>query len=73
MKSTQNMVSKEKKEVRKILKDNQHIFSVDVKVGFKIFDTGKTRYFTATKGKVFYSRKDVLKIIRLLKMEEQGK
>ena len=54
-------------QVKEILKENEHVFPKDVIVNFKTpYGVMKVR---GRKGTVYYEKKDVLKIIRLLKQK----
>jgi len=54
------------KEIKKILKEKENIFPKEIIVSFKT-SKGEVVKVPATKGTVYYERKDVLKIIRILK------
>ena len=58
------MINKE--EVKKILKEKENIFPKEIIVKFKT-SKGEIVKVPATKGTVYYEKKDVLKIIRILK------
>ena len=60
------MKSKLEKEISKILEGKQSIFPKEIEVNFKTYK-GEIVRVPATKGTVYYEKKDVLKIIRLLR------
>lgn len=56
----------EMKEIKKILKEKENVFPKEIVVKFKT-SKGEVVKVPATKGTVYYEKKDVLKIIRILK------
>ena len=59
-------------KVKKILKEKENVFPKEIIVIFKTFK-GEVVKVPATKGTVYYEKKDVLKIIRILKKQGGGK
>ena len=62
------MKLKLEKEINKILKEKQSIFPKEIEVSFKT-NKGEIIKVPATKGTIYYEKKDVLKIIRYQKNE----
>jgi len=60
------------KEIKKILKEKENVFPKEIIVRFKT-SKGEVVKVPATKGTVYYEKKDVLKIIRILKKHSGGK
>jgi hypothetical protein len=60
------------KEIKKILKEKESVFPKEIIVRFKT-SKGEVVKVPATKGTVYYEKKDVLKIIRILKKQIGGK
>ena len=66
--SLKDLKKKETDDINEILKEKQSIFPKEIEVGFKT-NKGEIIKVPATKGTIYYEKKDVLKIIRYQKNE----
>jgi len=66
--SLKDLKKKETDDINEILKEKQSIFPKEIEVSFKT-NKGEIIKVPATKGTIYYEKKDVLKIIRYQKNE----